>query len=40
MVHHPAPVTEKERKHVGTSDEQRKVPMDKVGTIHGECGVR
>jgi hypothetical protein len=36
MVHHPAPVTEKERKHVGTIDEQRKVPMDKVGTIHGE----
>jgi hypothetical protein len=36
MVHHPAPVTEKERKHVGIIDEQRKVPMDKVGTIHGE----
>jgi hypothetical protein len=29
-------VTEKESKHVCTIDEQRKVPMDKVGTIHGE----
>ena len=36
MVHYPAPVTEKERTHVGIIDEQRKVPMDKVGTIHGE----
>src|SRR4029450_5803562 len=36
MVHHPSRVTEKESKHVCTIDEQRKVPMDKVGTIHGE----
>jgi hypothetical protein len=35
MVHSPAPVTDKERKHGGIIDEQRKVPMDKVGTIHG-----
>jgi hypothetical protein len=36
MVHHPSRVTEKERKHVYTIDGQRKVPMDKVGTIHGD----
>jgi hypothetical protein len=36
MVHHPSRVTEKERKHVCTIDGQRKVPMDKVGTIHGD----
>jgi len=34
-VNHPARVTEKERSHVCTSDEQRKVPMDKVG-IQGD----
>lgn len=36
MVHHLSRVTEKERRYVCTIDEQRKVPMDKVGTIHGE----
>src|SRR5215510_11049079 len=36
MVHYPSRVTEKERRSVCTLDEQRKVPMDKVGTIHGE----
>jgi hypothetical protein len=37
MVQHPSRVTEKERKQVCTTiDEQRKVPMDKVGTIHGD----
>src|SRR5215470_15479372 len=35
MVQHFARVTEKERRHVCTSDEQRKVSLDKVG-IHGE----
>jgi hypothetical protein len=36
MVHHLSKVTEKERSHVCTTiDEQRKVPMDKVG-IHGD----
>ena len=35
MVNDPLPVTEKERSHVCTSDEQRTVPMDKVGT-HGD----
>jgi len=35
MVHHPSRVTEKERRHVCTSDEQRKVPVEKVGNIHG-----
>jgi hypothetical protein len=35
MVHHPSRVTEKERRHVCTSDEQRKGPVDKVG-IHGD----
>jgi hypothetical protein len=36
MVNHLSRVTEKERRHVCTIDEQRKVPMDKVGTIHGD----
>src|SRR4029450_13973383 len=36
MIHHLSRVTEKERKHVCTIDEQRKVPMDKVGNIHGD----
>jgi hypothetical protein len=36
IVHHLLRVTEKERSHVCTIDEQRKVPMDKVGTIHGD----
>ena len=36
MMHHPSRVTDKERSHVCTSDEQRKGPMDKIGTIHGE----
>ena len=36
MVNDLSPVTEKERRDVCTSDEQRKVPMDKVGTIHGD----
>src|SRR5262245_47758796 len=35
MVHHLSRVTEKERRHVCTSDEQRKSPVDKVG-IHGD----
>ena len=35
MVHHLLRLTEKERKHVCTIDEQRKSPVDKVGTIHG-----
>ena len=36
MVHDPSPVTEEGRRDVCTSDEQRKVLMDKVGTIHGD----
>lgn len=36
MVHHLARVTEKERRSVCTIDEQRKSPVDKVGTIHGD----
>ena len=36
MVNHPSRVTEKERSHVCTIDEQRKSPVDKVGTIHGD----
>src|SRR5215471_18371516 len=36
MVHDPSRVTEKERRSVGTIDEQRKSPVDKVGTIHGD----
>jgi len=35
MVQHPSRVTEKERRHVCTSDEQRQSPVDKVG-IHGD----
>jgi hypothetical protein len=35
MVHHPSRVTEKERRHVCTSDEQRKSAVEKVG-IHGD----
>src|SRR5215470_9745547 len=35
MVQHPSRVTEKERRHVYTVDEQRKSPVDKVG-IHGD----
>jgi len=35
MVHYPSRVTEKERRYVGTIDEQRKSPVDKVG-IHGD----
>jgi hypothetical protein len=35
MVHHLSQVTEKERRHVCTIDEQKKSPVDKVG-IHGE----
>src|SRR5215510_13294447 len=35
MVHHLSRVTEKGRRHICTSDEQRKVPMNKVG-IHGD----
>jgi hypothetical protein len=36
MVNHPSRVTEKGRKHICTIDEQRKVPMDKVGNIHDD----
>jgi hypothetical protein len=36
MVHHPLRVTEKEKRYVCTIDEQRKVPMAKVGNIHGD----
>ena len=36
MVNQPSRVTEKERRDVCTDDEQRKVSMDKVGTIHGD----
>ena len=35
MVHDPSPVTEKGRRDVCTSDEQRKSPVEKVG-IHGD----
>jgi hypothetical protein len=35
LSNHPARATEKERRHIDTIEEQRKVPMDKVG-IHGE----
>jgi hypothetical protein len=35
MVHHLSRVTEKERRHICTSDEQRQSPVDKVG-IHGD----
>ena len=36
MVYHLWRVTEKERRHICTIDEQRKGPVDKVGTIHGD----
>jgi hypothetical protein len=36
MVHHLSRVTDKERRDVCTGDEQRKSPVDKVGTIHGD----
>jgi hypothetical protein len=36
MVNHLLRGAEKERRDVCTSDEQRKVSMDKVGTIHGD----
>jgi hypothetical protein len=36
MVHHPSPVTEKERSDVCTIDEPRKLIMEKVGKIHGD----
>jgi hypothetical protein len=36
MVNYPSPVTEKERRHVCTIDEQRQSPVDKVGNIHGD----
>jgi len=35
MVYHLSRVTDKERRHICTSDEQRKSPVDKVG-IHGD----
>ena len=36
MIHHLSRVTEKERSHVCTSDEQRQSRVDKVGNIHGD----
>src|SRR5262249_7200277 len=36
IVHYLSRVTDKERSPVCTIDEQRKSPVDKVGTIHGE----
>jgi hypothetical protein len=36
MVHHLSRVTEKERRHICTINEQRKSPVEKVGTIHGD----
>jgi len=36
MVHHLSQVTEKEMRYVCTIDEQRKSPVDKVGTIHSD----
>ena len=36
MVHHLSRVTEKERRYICTIDEQRKSPVEKVGTIHGD----
>jgi hypothetical protein len=36
MVHHPSRVTEKERRYVCTIDEQRTVPMEKIGNIHSD----
>jgi len=36
IVHYPSRVTDKEKRHVCTIDEQRKSPVDKVGKIHGD----
>src|SRR5215510_13732724 len=36
MVYHLSRITEKERGHICTIDEQRQVPVDKVGKIHGD----
>jgi hypothetical protein len=36
MVYYLLRVTDKERSHVCTIDEQRKGPVDKVGNIHGD----
>jgi len=36
MVHHFSRVTAKERDQVCTIEEQRKSPVDKVGSIHGD----
>ena len=36
MIHHLSRMTEKEMRHVCTSDEQRKSPVDKVGNIYGD----
>ena len=36
MIHHLSRVTEKERSYVCPIDEQRKSPVDKVGTIHSD----
>ena len=36
MVHHLSRVTEKKRRYICTIDQQRKSPVDKVGTIHGD----
>ena len=36
MIHHLSRVTEKERRHGCTIDEQRKGPVDKGGNIHGD----
>jgi hypothetical protein len=36
MVHHLSRVTDKERRYVYISDEQRKSPVDQIGTIHGD----
>jgi hypothetical protein len=36
MVHHLSRVTEKERRYICLIDEQRKSPVEKVGTIHGD----
>jgi hypothetical protein len=36
MVQHLSRVTEKERGHVCTINEQRQSPVDKVGNIHGD----
>jgi hypothetical protein len=36
MIHHLSRVTEKERRHVCTIDEQRQSRVEKVGNIHGD----